>query len=369
MIEATTLKPKNSCVRLASYLKLFQQLREPCPCYLSSIAASKVIEVFTMSSLKTLLLLSLVAVCAPTFGQNVNPARPGTLNYVEGQASIEGRPLTHRSVGRTEMRPGDVIATANGKAEILLTPGIFLRLGDDSTIQMVSPNLTHTEVRLERGHASVEVDQIYRQNTILIDFANGQTQLLQHGLYSFDANDSTVRVFDGKAAVYPGGNFQANIKPIEVKGSHQLVLTGEPTRPQRFNKDQAKNSDLYKWSSLRSAYLGDANLELASEYAGYGGFSPGWYWAGGPFGYTWLPGDGLFWNPFGFGFYSPYYIYGGGFIYRRPGFYGYHGGYAGHGYSGGHGAVVTEHSGGFRGNAGGGGGGFHGSGGGGGGHR
>jgi len=293
-----------------------------------------------MSRLKALLILplSLATLYAPAFGQSANPARPGTLNYIEGQASIEGTPLSSKSVGHTEMQPGQIIATANGKTEILLTPGIFLRLGDDSTVQMVSNDLTHTEVRLERGRANVEVDQIYKENTVLIDLPNGQTQLLEHGLYAFDANDATVRVFDGKAAVYPGENLQSNIKPIDVKGGRQLVLTGEPAKPQRFDKDQAKNDDLYKWSSLRSAYLGDANVDLASRYAGYGDFSPGWYWAGGPFGYTWLPGNGLFWNPFGYGFYSPYYLYGGGFVYGRGGYYGgYRGGYGYHGGYGHHG--------------------------------
>ena len=131
-----------------------------------------------------------------------------------------------------------MLATANGKAEILLTPGIFLRLGNDSTVQMVSPDLTHTEVKLEQGRANVEVDQIYPQNTILIDLKNGQTQLLKNGLYAFDAGNSTVRVLDGKAAVYPGANLQANVKPIDVKGGHQLALNGEPLKPQRFNKDR-----------------------------------------------------------------------------------------------------------------------------------
>jgi len=240
-------------------------------------------------------------------------------------------------VGNTELQAGQVLATANGKAEILLTPGVFLRLGGDSTVEMVSPNLTQTEVRLQRGRASVEVDQIRKENTILIDLKNGQTQPLKNGLYTFDADSSTVRVFDGKADVYPGQNLNADVKPIEVKGSHQLVLTGEPTSPQHFNKDKSQD-DLYKWSSLRSEYLGKANVNLASEYAGTPGFNPGWYWAGGPFGYTWLPGNGLFWNPFGYGFYSPYYIYGGGPIYG--GFYGYPGGYGyrgGYAYRGGYG--------------------------------
>src|SRR3979490_864437 len=115
------------------------------------------------------LMLPLVTLCATAFGQSTNAALPGTLNYVEGQASIEGRSLSPQSVGSTPMQAGQVLATANGKAEILLTPGIFLRLGDDSTVQMVSTDLTHTEVRLDQGRANVEVDQIYSQNTILVD--------------------------------------------------------------------------------------------------------------------------------------------------------------------------------------------------------
>jgi hypothetical protein len=320
-----------------------------------------------MPSFKALtLLLSMAALSATALGQTANPARPGTLNYIEGQASIEGRPVTPNSVGNTELQSGQYLSTANGKAEVLLAPGIFLRLGNDSTVQMVSPNLTQTEVRLERGHANVEVDQLYKQNVVLIDMEKGQTQLLQNGLYTFDADSSTVRVFDGKAGVFPGKDLQTNVKPIDVKASHELVLTGEPTRPQHFDKDKSED-DLYRWSSLRSEYLGDANVGLAEEYAGTPNFYPGWYWAGGPYGYTWLPGAGLFWNPFGYGFYSPYYLYGGGFIYGRYGRGIYP--YGGIGYRGG------SVSGGFRGNAiasgfhGGGmsGGGFHGGGGG--GHR
>ena len=291
-------------------------------------------------------MLCLATLCATVFGQSAKSARPGTLNYVEGQASIEGRQVSPQSVGNTTLEAGQVLATANGKAEILLTPGIFLRLGNDSTVQMVSTDLTHTEVKLEQGRANVEVDQIYPQNTVLIDLKNGQTQLLKKGLYAFDAGNATVRVFDGKAAVYPGGNTQANVKPIDVKGGHQLVLNGEPLNPQGFNKNQAEADPLYKWSSLRSQYLGEANLSLAEQYAAYPGFYPGWYWAGGSFGYTWLPGNGLLWSPFGYGFYSPYYIRGGSFIY---------GGYGRSFYRGG---ALRAEGGGFHG----GGGGFHGGG-------
>jgi hypothetical protein len=322
-----------------------------------------------MPRLKSLFLLSLVTLFVPAFGQQgVNPARPGTINYIEGQASLDGHQVSARSVGQAEVEPGQDLATAEGKVEMLLTPGIFLRLDKNSTVRMISPDLTHTEVTIERGRAEVEADQVYQQNRILINQQSDQTQILKRGLYEFDADANTVRTFDGKAAVYPGNNPRSHGKPIEVKGDHELTLTSEAVKPVGFNKDRAED-DLYRWSELRSNYLGEANVELASQYAdygpayGYGGFAPGWAWDPYLYGYDWLPGGGPFFSPFGFGFYSPRYLYGGGFVYGR-GFYargtGYHGGSGFRGGAAYHGATVG--GGGFHG----GGGGFHGGGG---GHR
>jgi hypothetical protein len=280
------------------------------------------------SKVVTFLTLATLSVAAFAQTQTTVSARPGTLNYTEGQTSIDGRSLTSGTESGKSLAAGESLTTTSGKAEILLTPGIFLRVGSNSTVQMVTPNLTQTEVRLEQGRAIVEVDEIYNQNRILVDLPNGQTQLLKKGLYAFDASNSMVSVFDGKAHVYAGSDLQADVKPIELKGGRRLILNGDGLQPAKFDKDQAKD-DLYNWGSLRSQYLGDANLELASRYAGASSFYPGWYWAGGGYGYTWLPANGLAWNPYGFGFYSPYYLYGGGPIYGggfyRSGVYGYRG--------------------------------------------
>ena len=46
------------------------------------------------------ILLSLATTCAPVaLAQTANPAVPGTINYVEGSASIGGQPLNQQSVG------------------------------------------------------------------------------------------------------------------------------------------------------------------------------------------------------------------------------------------------------------------------------
>jgi len=277
-----------------------------------------------------------VLFASTSLAQNANPpVRPGTLNYVEGSATLSGRPISLRAsdIGPMEVAAGNTLATSNGKVEMLLTPGVFFRLDDFSSARMVSPDLINTVVQLDSGRASVEVDQIFPQNILQIVVKGIPTQLVKPGFYEFDADRGSVRVFDGKAAVATHENHW-----VVVKGHHEFTFdTAAHFKPASFDTHIATD-ELYNWSSLRSEYLAQANTQIAGEY-GYNGFAPGWYWNPYFDGYTFVGMD-PFWSPFGWGF------YGGGFYGR--GFYG--GGYGGRGYVGG----------GFAG------GGFHGGGGGGG---
>lgn len=259
------------------------------------------------------LVLSLPAWAA--YSGNHRTATPGTLNYVEGQASIGGQPLDSKAIGSAELQAGQVLATANGKAEILLTPGVYLRLGANSSVRMISGDLTNTRLALKQGEAMVEVDQIYPQNDIRISQNNANTRLVKTGLYDFDAANRQVRVFDGKAEV-----FVADHKTT-VKAGHELALnSAAKLKAQGFNKkDVEQNDDLYRWSSLRSQYLSGANIDTAQLYYANGWYGPGWWgpWWWGPGwywdpwfgGFTFLPADGLFYSPFGWGFYSPLFVY------------------------------------------------------------
>jgi len=255
----------------------------------------------------------------PALGANsgTHSALPGTVNYVEGQASIGKEMLDAQSVGSADLQTGQTLTTRNGKAEILLTPGVFLRLGSDSSLRMVSPNLTNTELALNRGQAMVEVDQIYKENDVRI-LQNGATaQLLKPGLYDFDATHQQVRVFEGRAMVEDGD------RTVTVKGGHEVALNGEgKLKARSFDKNLAQSDDLYRWSSLRSNYLAEANVDAARVYVvngwyGPGWFGAGWYWSPWWGAYTFLPANGLLYSPFGWGFYSPLWVY------RAPVLYGY----------------------------------------------
>jgi hypothetical protein len=258
---------------------------------------------------------------APAWG--ATPALPGTLNYVEGQASIGDQVLNAKSVGSVDLATGQTLSTGTGKAEVLLTPGVFFRLGDNSAATLVSPSLTNTEMALGKGQALVEVDSIYKDNVLRVEQNGATTQLLKTGIYGFDASSGDIRVFQGEALVQDGD------QQVKVKSGHQLVIssnTAGKLKTTKFDKSEYQQSDLYRFSNLRSAYLAEANVDAANLYwsGGPGWSGAGWYWDPAFYGYTWIPGDGWFTGPFGWGFYSPL------FVTYAP----YYGRYPWHGYPG-----------------------------------
>lgn len=236
-------------------------------------------------------------------------ARPGTINYVEGQASLGTMPLNPKAIEGLEVARGQSVTTMNGKVEILLTPGVFLRLADNSSLTMVSPELANTEVQLDKGRAMVEVLDIRKENDIRIAQNGATTRLRKKGLYEFDADLKEVRVFEGSVDVNEA------TRHATPTGGEKVVLNGEKLKAIHFDRRQYED-DFYRWGSLRSGYLSEASVDIARTYVGPGPgwFGPGWYgvgWYWDPwFGaYTFLPVDGVFWSPFGWGFYSPIAVY------------------------------------------------------------
>ena len=294
------------------------------------------------------------------------PANPGTINYVEGQVSIGRASLGANSAGSAVLGPDQTLTTQNGKVEILLTPGVFARVGANSSIKMVSPNLTNTEFSIAKGEVIVEVAEIHHENNLLVNAAGVTVRLEKTGLYRFDADHAQFRVFDGEATV------QAGNQRVKVKGGHDLNLNVAMSAAQKFDKKSYEAADLYRWSSLRSAYLAEANVDAAPGYlaTGWGGwYGNGWYWDPWFSSYTFIPGNGIFYSPFGWGFYSPFLafrspVFFGGHYYHRFG-NNIHGWGPGTHYTPGmRGAGVRSGGSGFRGSGFQGSGGFHGGGGG-----
>ena len=276
-----------------------------------------------------------LAALGDTRGTGTVSVVPGTINYVEGTVSVNGQQITNKSVGKASLEPGEVLSTAQGKAEMLLTPGVFLRLGDNSSVRMVSPNLTDTRVALLNGEAMVEVAQLYKENNLEVAVADTNTRLMKQGLYEFNADHPQVAVYDGEASVLAGD------RQVKVKKGHEAQLIGSVAVAKFDHKSQ--QDQLYAWSNLRSEYEAQASAQSAQAIYGGGGpwwYGAGWYWNPWWDTYGFLPGDGILYSPFGWPFFSPAFAYyapiyygggvvlpgrhfgGGGAFAGRPGFGG-----------------------------------------------
>jgi hypothetical protein len=235
-------------------------------------------------------------------------AKPGVVNYVEGNTSLNGRPVSPGELQSAALNAGDVLSVEAGKAEVLLTPGVFLRLGSNSQVHMISPSLIDTQLELQRGEAMIEVDQIVKDCRVSVLNHGASILIEKEGLYRFSADDAPrVAVIDGKAQVYLGD------KKVDVGRGREVVLS-EMLKPEKF--DRKKEDDLYAWSNVRSEYNATVSYQAArsapangySAYPsglGYGYSGGGWLWNSGLSSWAWLPGDGAFFSPFGWGFFSP----------------------------------------------------------------
>ncbi len=249
-------------------------------------------------------------------------ARPGAINYIEGNAFVDGQPISEKTLGQKFLNANDTLSTDVGKAEIALTPGVWVRIGDNSEVRLVSPSLTDTQVQVDRGEAMVEVAELVKDNRIQILDQGSSTTLQKTGLYRFTADGPpTAAVIDGKADVFYGD------RSVELGKGHETVI-GSNLKREKF--DSKKEDDLYAWSNVRSEYDAAASYQTArnvtiNNYGGFGyggwggygfygggpwgyGFGPfdsGWFWNGMWNSWAWLPGEGAFFSPFGWGFYAP----------------------------------------------------------------
>jgi tellurite resistance protein len=283
-----------------------------------------------------------IASQGPTGQQDTMP-RPGTVNYIEGQVSVNGESVAPNAVRSTILEPNELISTGQGYAEVLLTRGAFLRIGRDSQLRMLSAGLAEVRVELLHGSAMIEAAQLVKGTSMTLVMDGVTAQIEQKGLYAFDTNQQSVKVLDGKAQVL-GTAAKTTLK----KDDEVLLSSTKPFKKREFDEKTAKNDPLYVWSRIRSQDEAQANLSAANTIAIYGGwYGPGWYWDPYWDFYAFVPGWGVLGSPFGWGFYSPGYVwaapYGWRGVYAPRGAFahGFHGGIGGfHAAGGMHGGMA-----------------------------
>lgn len=258
-------------------------------------------------------LLSITA--ASAFGQNVISAKSGLVHYIEGDVSVDGKPVSDKTGTFSEVKKDGDLTTAMGRAEVLLTPGVFLRIGEQSAMRMRGTSLDDTRVEVVSGEAMLESDTPMKGDFVTVLCTAYEIRPVRHGLFGITTNPPQLKVYAGEATVTAGG------QTVTVKEGHLLTFTAALAQ-ERFD---AKDGDsLYRWSKLRSEYISVANVSAAKSAQSNGflgrGFSGGNWFFNSSYGmYTFLPFNGTAYSPFGFAFWSPATVYQ---AFYYPAYYG-----------------------------------------------
>src|SRR5580658_9202156 len=157
----------------------------------------------------------------PVTAQPVISAKSGLLSYVEGNVLLNDQPVEFSTTRFADVKENSIVSTADGRAEVLLTPGVTLRMGENSSLRMVSNRLVDTRVELMTGSAVVEADMIAKDTNVTVVVGQGNTALPKAGLYRFNTAPAQIKVFKGAADVEVTGQTKG------VSGGHMLSLATE----------------------------------------------------------------------------------------------------------------------------------------------
>jgi hypothetical protein len=260
----------------------------------------------------------------PLFAQNVISAQAGLINFTEGPVLLNGQEAQPSRGVFPQMKEQDTLRTTRGRAELLLSPGVFLRTGRDSSFRLVSDDITDSRVELLSGNVVLEAGQIQKGVAVTLLVGDAKISILKRGLYRLDAEPAGLKVFDGKAAVDSQG------MRVELGRGRSLVLGGDLAA---VKFDRKRTDPLDQWSNRRAEYLAMVNLSTARTLMNRGSSlrCNGWCFNSYYGMVTFVPVSGYYFSPYGYYFYSPRTLYQS---YSQAASYGSYGG-GGSGVSGG----------------------------------
>lgn len=253
-------------------------------------------------------------------------AKAGGVNLVSGNVTVQrqGKQTQQALTNSDNLETGDLVTTgAGGRTEVLLNPGTYLRVDENSEFEFADASLENLRVKLLRGSALVEATGD-DETTLSIAIITPQTEvsIVKRGIYRFNVlpNAMTEIVVRKGRAFYGAGAVN------QIKGG-QKVAIGSNGQAEVAKADKTEDTfDL--WSRQRAESLAKANQKIQSRtllaafnsygwrdiydfYASAGfaaryGSSPGyrnagfWFYIPGFGGFCFVPGGWGNWSsPYG----------------------------------------------------------------------
>jgi hypothetical protein len=231
-----------------------------------------------MSSLILVLMLQLPAT------QFLVSTKAGLVNYVQGTATVKPA---------TTVRAGEVIHTGPGGAvEILLNPGSYLRMGENSRVVLDRVELYDIAARILEGSMIVEANGFSKELPLQIVTGALKMEIIKDGIYLFA--DGKVVVVDGKARDSSNGLVYG--KGYEISDNQGY----------RARKVKTFTTALELWSQKRDADISRANLNVARSLhqvpdLPIGSLLDVWLWYPAFGSFIYMPGN-HYRSPYGYRF-------------------------------------------------------------------
>lgn len=191
-------------------------------------------------------------------------AQAGGVNLVSGNVTVRRRETTETLRATDDLRSGDTVRTgADGRVEILLNPGSYLRVAENSEIELTDNSLDNLRLRLAAGDAIIEATGTERDHPTL-EILTPQTRvtIIRDGLYRIVAGRTTeVYVRRGRALVGAG------VTPELVRAGKRASVSGvsgnAPIVVAQFDRDEKDAFD--SWSKERGRELARINRRLSNR--------------------------------------------------------------------------------------------------------
>jgi hypothetical protein len=228
--------------------------------------------------------------------QSVISAKSGQINYTEGKVLLDGKEV-HATDGLfPQMKTNQQLVTQDSRAEMLLSPGVILRAGENSTVKMLCDRLEDTRVELIGGSIIVDNAVEVKGDTVTLVHKDAVISLVKNGLYRLDSDPAQLRVYAGEASVVQAG------QTVTVRKAQLLPLSGALVA-EKF--DPKTGDALLRWAQRRAEYVAMANPSTAQ--AAGSSFNGGNAWIYNPYfgSFTFVPGSGIIYSPFGYSYWSP----------------------------------------------------------------
>ncbi|MEP6924001.1 MAG: FecR family protein [Pyrinomonadaceae bacterium] len=252
-------------------------------------------------------------------------AKAGGINHVTGPVRVtrDATQQTQILAKGDELGDKDRVSVGeNGRIEILLNPGSFLRLAENTDLELTDTSLESLKLKLASGSALFEATAVGGEDGADISIATPQAniQLEKSGIYRINTDINATEIYVWKGAARVGNQI--------IKSNRKIVVgkNGVMSEIAKFDKDDSRDA-LDLWSKDRAKELAKTNNRLQNRelarafsnsslfgFSGRSSFGAG-YWVFDRFtrGYCFVPyGFGYWDSPYGFG-------YGNGIFYdRRP---------------------------------------------------